>query len=182
VLALALRSADTDEMHVRAGSLRVVGGEAQAAGRQNPSQELLEAGLIDRRQPPGQGLDLGRVSVYGDDGMAQIGHTRGVHHPEIARSDDRKSERHVPKASPRGLGPHTETSPPYDECVRFYPELASARETSMKVPGARLASPTLSCVHPGVTRLGPFGLLTRRMTGETSATGQRRTRRDRPET
>ena len=69
-------------------SLGVVGGEAQATGRQDRGQELLEAGLVDRRHPTGQGLDLGGVGVDRDDGMAQIGHARGVNDPEIARSDD----------------------------------------------------------------------------------------------
>ena len=88
MLALALGSPHADEVDVRARSLGVVGGEAQAAGRQDRGQELLEAGLIDRRHPSGQGLALGGVVVYRDDCMAQIGHARGVNDPDISRSAD----------------------------------------------------------------------------------------------
>ncbi len=49
VLAAALRGAHAEEVHARRGDLGVVGGEPQPAGGQHPGQQVVQAGLEQRR-------------------------------------------------------------------------------------------------------------------------------------
>ena len=109
VLALLLRRAHADEVHVaERGRLGVGGGEPQPAGRECRAQQLGEAGLEERQPPVGELVDLGLVDVQAEDLVAQLGHAGGVRGTEIAGAEhgDARRSRHLPAdraASPAAL-------------------------------------------------------------------------------
>ena len=89
VLAALLRGADADEVHVRVRGPGGVGGEPQPPGRQALGEQLGQAGLEERRLPPGEGGDLGVDDVDADDVVAEPGHAGRVHGAEVAAAEDR---------------------------------------------------------------------------------------------
>jgi hypothetical protein len=110
VLALALRGAHADEVHLGVGDLGHVGGEAQPAGRHDLLQQLGQPGLVEGGLALAEQRDLGLVDVDPDDLVAQLGHAGGVDGTEVATTDHRDTHGGRPSArSPRTRSPR---SPP----------------------------------------------------------------------
>src|SRR5699024_8370269 len=86
--------AEPQEVDVGGGELGVVGGEAQASGSQAPAQDVIEAGLMERRVPGLEGGDALCVDVQADHVVAELGHGGGVHGTEVADSDHGDLLRH----------------------------------------------------------------------------------------
>jgi hypothetical protein len=107
VLAALLRGPDADEVHLRATRVGDVGAEPQTARGQRPSEEILEARLVERGLRVGQDIDLVLVHVDADDVMTQLGHRGGMNRTEVPTADDRDPQ-DVLHSSRRGS-----TGPPH---------------------------------------------------------------------
>ena len=94
VLAAALGGAHAQEVDAGAGDLGVVGGEPQPAGGQHPGEQLVQAGLEQRRLAGVERVDLGRVHVDGDDGVTEVGHAGRVDDAEVSGADDGEGKGH----------------------------------------------------------------------------------------
>ncbi|CFE38897.1 Uncharacterised protein [Mycobacterium tuberculosis] len=92
IFAYLLRRADPQEMHVgEIGRHVVVGGEPQAAGSQVISQQLSQAGFVERNVTPGELGDLTGIDIDPDDLVSQLRHTDGVGGTQIPSAEDAAS-------------------------------------------------------------------------------------------
>ena len=85
VLALLLRRADTEEVHV--GELDcgvVVGGEVQSARSEVVAQHLSQAGLVERDLSACEFRDLAGIDVDAENLVTKFGHSGGMCRSEIA--------------------------------------------------------------------------------------------------
>lgn len=69
----------------------VVGGEPQAAGSQVISQQLSQAGFVERNVTPGELGDLTGIDIDPDDLVSQLRHTDGVGGTQIPSAEDAAS-------------------------------------------------------------------------------------------
>ena len=89
VLALLLRSAHADEVHLaERARLGERGAEPQPAGRELFDEQLLEAGLVERHLAPLQPVDLGGVDVDAEHLVPEFAHGHRVRRAQIAGTDD----------------------------------------------------------------------------------------------
>src|SRR5262249_40567565 len=83
------RRSHRDEHHVaRADGTRDVRREAQSPRRLVALDQILEAGLVDRKHVLLQSIDLVRVNVRADDLIACLRQTRAGHESDIAGADN----------------------------------------------------------------------------------------------
>ena len=87
-LALELRRAHADEVHLGALHVGDVVGERQPAGGERLVEQLGQTGLEERRVTRREGVDLGLVGVDTDDLVAERGHARCVDGTEVPASDN----------------------------------------------------------------------------------------------
>ncbi len=79
VLALLLRSADAEEVHVREiGCYVIISGELQTTRRKIVLQHLRQSGLVERNVARRQFGNLAWIDIDPDDVMAELGHSGGV--------------------------------------------------------------------------------------------------------
>ncbi len=89
VLALLLRSSDTEEMHVGEFSGRVViGGETETARSDVVAQHLSQARFVERNIAGGELGDFPGVDVDTDHVVPEFGHSGGMRRTEVARAED----------------------------------------------------------------------------------------------
>ena len=85
VLALFLRRADTEEVHVREIDCSViVRGEVQSARGEVVAQHLSQAGLVKRDLSACEFRDLAWIDVDAENVVTKFGHPGGMCRPEIA--------------------------------------------------------------------------------------------------
>ncbi len=99
VLALALRGADAEEVHVGVGHVGVRRGEPQAAAVEALLQQRLEVRLVERDPAVAEQLDLLGVHVHADDVEAELGHAGGVGGAEVAGAENADAEGHDGQAT-----------------------------------------------------------------------------------
>ena len=74
-------------------AFRGVGREVEAPGREVALQQLVEAGLVDRRLAALEHLDLALVDVDAQDVVADLGEARAGDQADVAGTED--GETHV---------------------------------------------------------------------------------------
>ena len=87
-LAVHLRRAHADEVHVGAGRVGHRRAERQPARRLRLREQLGQTGLEERCATGPQRLDLGLVDVDAHHLVAEHGHARGVDRTQVAAADD----------------------------------------------------------------------------------------------
>ena len=144
-----------------------------------------EARLVDRDLAPAQRVDLVRVDVDADDGVAVLGEARPDHEADVARPDD--SDVHLAELLPRPKGAEVSTSCYHSVAHELRPRrpslaLASDRCRDLRA-GARRAPPRARPRGPLHVLLGlAQGALPRsRLAGRTSRLVDRRDPGARPE-
>jgi len=88
-LAVALRGADADEVHVgELGHLGVGRGEPQPAAVDVLGEQLGQPRFVERDLAGAQPVDLRRVDVQADDLVAELDHAHGMGGAQITGADD----------------------------------------------------------------------------------------------